>query len=72
MGSVNPFSLTEKITGTEKVTQKQLDETGAPMAVRRKWSDSYDDRDPSHDACLKLASSYPPTPFTSSVYIKSK
>jgi Ca2+-binding EF-hand superfamily protein len=60
VGSFNPFFPTEKITGTEKVTQKQLDETGAPMAVRRKWSDSYG-RDPRYRSPTRLI--LPTSPF---------
>lgn len=59
VGSFNPFFPTEKISGTEQVTQKQLDETGAPLAVRRKWSDSYG-RDPRYRSPIF---SIPPTPL---------
>lgn len=45
VGSFNPFFPTEKIPGTEKVTREQLETTGAPMSVVRKWADSYG-RDP--------------------------
>ena len=45
VGSFNPFRPTDRVPGTENVTQEQLDSTGAPAAVRRKWSNSYG-RDP--------------------------
>jgi Ca2+-binding EF-hand superfamily protein len=44
-GSFNPFRPTETVPGTEHVTKEQLDSTGAPLSVQRKWNDSYG-RDP--------------------------
>ena len=44
-GRFNPFYPTEKIPGTEHVTRQQLESTGAPQSLQRKWSDSYG-RDP--------------------------
>ena len=44
-GSFNPFRPTERVPGTEHVTKEQLDSTGAPLSVQRKWNDSYG-RDP--------------------------
>jgi Ca2+-binding EF-hand superfamily protein len=45
VGSFNPFEPTEKIPGTEFVSREQLETTGAPLAVQRKWNDSFG-RDP--------------------------
>ena len=44
-GSFNPFKPTEKMIGTDHVTQEQLNNTGAPEMVKKRWSDKYG-RDP--------------------------
>jgi Ca2+-binding EF-hand superfamily protein len=52
-GSFNPFRPTERVPGTEHVTKEQLDSTGAPLSVQRKWNDSYG-RDPRYRSRLCL------------------
>ena len=41
VGCYNPFAPTVKIPGTEHVTQEQLQSTGCPPAVKKRWDDSY-------------------------------
>jgi len=53
-GSFNPFFPTDRIPGTEVVTRDQLENTGAPKSVQRKWSDSYG-RDPRYRSSVPLS-----------------